>query len=905
MLKKTLLSAAVASSFALSGCLDDSILDDSPSTTENAGSVTNPPVASGVFPVFSPSESKLPIPNDLIFDSTAADGSFSVPDVAAPVTTALNGLSGASTVAPIDIEMSGDIDPQSLVGQENPALQNVFLLELEYTSGDPVRGLSLGEPPTIIPGNQKAYAVEHVTLDGKSFIRINPKQPLSPLKRYIVVISTGVKDSSGSPIIQSPGAAGYAALTDETNPLRGSLEPLKPVQTLISFWEGVAFSAIPTLANDDDNIALTYSFTTSGDKDVVSYIAEPSTWFNDQLTRFLRLGAVEAAVAGGASDFATVETFANGAVTTFPSAEIQAALPTLFGMGAPCDGTTGTMAIGCVSAALSASFTGQFGEPTSTNITFLGQDLGGTLDANAINPAVTPGLINVVQGQMTVPYYSGLATDADLGPSALKFKSWEANEELATLLNFSFYNIGLSIPQGRTAPATDDNGDAFAPVTNPPTLDDFTIEPKSSLVNYNFPFPKKQGDVTVPVLAIYPTNAAGAMKTMIWGHGLTGNRTNVIRFGLSFVSDALANSEEVTVLAIDQPLHGIDFTSTSTGDAETDATNALYANLSLGANERHFGYVAESGQTVPTPIDLDSAGGSGSMFVNIESFLTTRDNNRQNILDLLTLRESIDTIDFNDGTDREDPDESLGVYYSGHSLGTISSQAMVAIANASAAADDDIEAAAFYTPGGGITRFFDNSPAFAGDIVDGLGALGFTTDSSSYQSFLNVLQGSLDSFDAVNFVSDASFTSTPVLLVEAISDLVIPVSQNSEDRTYNTITSNGFTVDGSVSYLSGAEPLASFSGATSITATTGSAITAPHVIRYKTCAMDHGTPSSGTSPDTDTFPATAYSQNVRQTVNLVKGQPLSVLDANLIETQTNPLPDWFDNGADRAAFCNP
>jgi len=899
MLKKTLLSAAIASSFALSGCLDDT-----PSTTENAGSITNQPSAGGVYPVFSPAEGKLPIPNDLIFDTDAADGSFqyvgdaSNPD---PVTTALAGLSGASTAAPIDIAMSGAIDPSSLVGQSDPANQNVFLLELEYTSGDPVRGLSISEPPTIIPGNQKQYSVEHKELDGTSYIRINPKEPLSPLKRYVVVISTGVTDTAGNAIIQSPGAAGYAALTDTSNTFSGALASLTPVQSLISFWETIAFGAIPTLANNDDNVALTYSFTTSGDKDVVEYIAEPASWFNDQLTRFLRLSAVEAAVGAGVSDYATVETTADGAVATFPSNEIKAALPTLFGGGAPCELATGTTAIGCVSTALATSLAGQFGEPTSTPISFPTQEVGGTLDANAINPGVTAGLINVTQGQITLPYYSGVTTDADLGPAALKFKNWEANEELATLLNSQFYNIGLSIPQGRTV----DPDAGFAPVVNPPTFADFTVSPTSSLVNYNFPFPKKQGDVTIPVVAIYPKGAAGDMKTMIWGHGLTGNRTNVLRFGLSFVGDALANSEAVTVLAIDQPLHGIDFTNTATGDPATDATNALYANWEMGSNERHFGYYAASGQTVPTAIDLDTEGGSGSMFVNIESFLTTRDNNHQNILDLLTLRESIDTIDFNDGTDRQDPKEAEGVFYSGHSLGTISSQAMVAIANSTTSTDDDIAGAAYFTPGGGITRFFDNSPAFAGDIIDGLGSLGITTDKSSYQAFLNVLQGAVDSFDAINFVGDSSFQSTPVLYVEAISDLVIPVSQNAEDRTYNTVTSNGFTVAGSVSHLSGAEPLATQSGATSITATTGSAITAPHVIRYKTCAMDHGTPSTGTSPDTDTFPATAYSQNVRQTVNLVKGEALTVIDASLIETQTNPLPDWIDNADDRTAQCNP
>ena len=107
MLKKTLLSAAIASSFALSGCLDST-----PSTGENAGSFTNPNTSTAVYPVFSPAEGALPLPNDLIFQranadtGAEADGTFQVSDTSPPVTTALNELSGASTTASIDIALN-------------------------------------------------------------------------------------------------------------------------------------------------------------------------------------------------------------------------------------------------------------------------------------------------------------------------------------------------------------------------------------------------------------------------------------------------------------------------------------------------------------------------------------------------------------------------------------------------------------------------------------------------------------------------------------------------------------------------------------------------------------------------------------------------------------------------------
>ncbi|WP_304440275.1 Ig-like domain-containing protein, partial [Oleiphilus sp. HI0067] len=364
MLKKTLLSAAVASSFALSGCLDDS-----PSTTENAGSVTNPPVANGVFPIFSPSEAKFPVPNDLLYSSeTAGDGTFvdlgvpnPLPPYSAseynPVTAALGGLSGASTVAPIDIAMSGLIDPASLKGQSDGAEQNVFLIALEYASGSPVQGLSIGEPPQAA-SSQPTFEIEHKVLDGNSTIRINPTSVLEPLTRYIVVVKNTITDQAGESIIKSPGAAGYEALTDETNPLSGSLAALQPVQALINgLWEPIAIAGIPVIDSDAD-IALTYSFTTSGDEKVLNYIAEPNLWFNDQITRFVGVSTATAIVTDqtdlnmdGKVDYTDVNLATQGALAAFPInpsdptdttvADALAPLQAGFGLlPAPCPGLT-------------------------------------------------------------------------------------------------------------------------------------------------------------------------------------------------------------------------------------------------------------------------------------------------------------------------------------------------------------------------------------------------------------------------------------------------------------------------------------------------------------------------------------------------------------------------------------
>lgn len=167
MFKKTLISLAVASSVGLTGCFDSA---GSGSGNANPNyQISNPEIDGKTWPLFNPVTGALPLPNDLIFRSddpattiNEADGSFKVADSAPPVTTALNQLSGASTVAPPVVQFNGQIDadsvdsrafifadptdPTSLIPNPN---QNVFLIELQYAGGDPVRGLGAGESPTI------------------------------------------------------------------------------------------------------------------------------------------------------------------------------------------------------------------------------------------------------------------------------------------------------------------------------------------------------------------------------------------------------------------------------------------------------------------------------------------------------------------------------------------------------------------------------------------------------------------------------------------------------------------------------------------------------------------------------------------------------------------------------------
>lgn len=736
MLKKTLISLAVASSIGLTGCFSDS------STGNNADptySISNPAIDGKTWPEFNPVTGALPLPNDLIFDTTVKDGTFTVTDSSPPVTTAINELSGASTVAPSVVQFNGKIDPTSVKTGEN-----VFLIQLEYASGDPVQALGMGEPPTI--GMTPAYRADVVTLDGNSAIRILPLEPLNPRKRYLVVITDGIKDINGDPIIQSPS---YTDISDPSKPLVDA--KLGAVRQLIDkLWEPTAagYFSIAASGLTADDIALSYSFTTSNDEKVLPYIAEPAAWFSDQIATFVKVSTAKQVIATAAQasinpTYDMIDNAINngttGSLTNFPNIPIDnegttaaQALPTLYGSGAPCEGATGQPAIDCAGIALATNFQALL--PTPTEATRVPSDV--TIDPTSITAV---GLVSAVAGQIPgasgvlaaqgtikLPYYLGTTQ------STVSTSSWKADSALAAGLNVAFDKIGLSLPQSDPS--------------------------KSTAVNYLFPFPEKTTDVTVPLLALYP--ASGTINGVVmYQHGITTDRSAALTFGTSLAANGYA------VIAIDQPLHGVaPFTTAEQNELadkllagaslpvnDTYRSNLIAGNLSLGllqqlitggctglssdpatakmqiiggacdgidasasasmaglvsiehtvanagstipglaptANERHFDlYAKASANNAPTPMVFDPANaegedGSGSLYINLTNFLNTRDNGRQSVMDQMNLRASLSDITLPCGSSCAINLAGKPVYFVGHSLGTITGTPFLASVNA-------------------------------------------------------------------------------------------------------------------------------------------------------------------------------------------------------------------------------
>jgi len=803
MFKKTLLSLAVASTLGLTGCFDSS--DDNKNA--NSSPQNTPTAVDGkTWPIFNPATKTLPVPNDLLFSGTV-DGTFKmgsednpVTEESDPITKALDSLSGASTVAPLVIETNGQLDPETVkIGT------TVHLIELAYASGNPLQALSISEPPTLeiaVTGPSAAPEVraDVETVGGTSAIRIVPLKPLNPNKRYVVAITNGVKDVNGDPIIQDPMYSNITATGSEEDPAAGLLNgALAPVRKLVNnLWEPIAVKYVEAVGGElsEDDIALAYSFTTSNDEKVLQYIAEPAAWVQDQLKDFLSVKAAGQAIKAGANDYSSIKNAVNGAIASFPSESIKTALSPSFDVAPPegCAGFTGEMAVTCVSVGLASQLSPLL--PTPKGATF---DLDASPTpvglvsavANKVYEAIAAQIASQggsaptvlsVQGTLSTPYFLGTTEES------VEKKSWSADSNLADTLNNTFKKLGLKLPQG-----PDENG-----------------ELKSTVVNSIYPFPEKVSDIDIPVLIIYPQ---GASKGVVqFQHGITTDRSSALTFGTALAALGY------TVIAVDQPLHGV---NSFTEDDQKELAETLIKTVNPAATDQQvqgltgliisqdedgltaalggeparntakslINTVKNAGSTIPgiaaapkgeRHFGFDESGGQ---FINLTSFTTTRDNLRQSAVDQMNLRASLSNLDLQalDGADLS----GLPVHLVGHSLGTITGATFAASVNANQISapfadptGNDIKAISLLTPGAGVVRMLENSPAFAPTIIAGLGASRIEQNTSNYTKFLNVLQGAIDSADPINFADTLEATAAYHAVVQ--DDLVIPNAADND-----------------------------------------------------------------------------------------------------------------------------
>jgi pimeloyl-ACP methyl ester carboxylesterase len=349
------------------------------------------------------------------------------------------------------------------------------------------------------------------------------------------------------------------------------------------------------------------------------------------------------------------------------------------------------------------------------------------------------GFADIYAGVTTLPYY--LQAPSTGNPTAPLSDYWLADASKPTSGSF----LG-QVPCGAFAEGATVNG--------------VTLTPSVSTTAC-FPVPVAQSTQTVPVLVTVPdSKATGLSKpaagwpVVIFQHGITRSREDMFA-----VADGLARAGFV-VVAIDLPLHGV------TNTADPFYQNQLFAGTpaaGLKTGERTFNLDLENNATgAPGPDGVIDP--SGTWFINLQSLVTSRDNLREGVADLITLGKTVATLNL-EGGGATDINPSR-IYYFGHSLGGIVGGTLLGV-------DTDIGAAVLANPGGGVAKLLDASATFGPIIAAGLGAAGVEQGSDNYDTFLRFAQTLVDSGDPINYAA-AARAGHAIDLIEVIGDLVVP-----------------------------------------------------------------------------------------------------------------------------------
>ena len=295
-----------------------------------------------------------------------------------------------------------------------------------------------------------------------------------------------------------------------------------------------------------------------------------------------------------------------------------------------------------------------------------------------------------------------------------------------------------------------------APLTEYWHAPPFPLDTTSTFVTRFNPLPVPTATLQIPVLVSVPNAAsvfgavspAAGWPLLIFQHGITRNREDMFA-----VADSFADAGFV-VVATDLPLHGI---TNQSDPLYATGANPLYAGLGLpasGSIERTFDL-----STVPGVIDP-----SGLHFINLASLLTTRDNLREGVADLVTLARSVPHLSLG-AAGSINP---LSIHYLGHSLGGIVGGTLMGVLRPA-----DVGTATLANPGGEVAQLLRDSPTFAPVIDAGLAAQGLLPGTTLYEQFFRDAQTVVDAGDPINFIALAT-SSHPIHLIQVVGSTTPP-----------------------------------------------------------------------------------------------------------------------------------
>lgn len=346
------------------------------------------------------------------------------------------------------------------------------------------------------------------------------------------------------------------------------------------------------------------------------------------------------------------------------------------------------------------------------------QDLGKT--TKDINSQLQ-GYAEVFVGKLTLPYYSGIPTAQDPSPALTDF--WKGpNGGFLTRYNTKAAPTGtVSVPVIMTIPA--------------------------------------QGSPYFQNGGTYPSNG---WPVAIFQHGITRDRLDDLAVADTFAQFGIAT------IAIDLPLHGV-----------TDKTNPFYDNQlvaqvapNLQTGERTFDL--PTGLTTNPPSPGTQIAPSGSYFINLGYLLTSRDNLRESVADLLHLTETLPAAQFttmNNGAPANEKFNTMSTYYSSLSLGAIVGIPYLAEVPKIPGYGSTIQvrSATLSEPGGKIAYLLKTSPTFGPAIQQGLEQEGLMPGTLPYEYFFQWAQTAVDSGDPLNYASTAA-ANIPINMTEVVGD---------------------------------------------------------------------------------------------------------------------------------------
>jgi hypothetical protein len=618
MVNKTLLSLAIAISTAgLTAC-------NLSSTADSDAVATNPILAgqpgqavSTTAVVFSAARGNVPVAIDLLFaEASTTDGTASTADTAPPVTTMINDLAGFSATASIDIAFNAALDPATVIAgssvwlielkskEDNSLIDSLDLKTIVAAEPNPFSGgYGTNSGDQLTPGLH--YVAEYVEMDNGATptIRIHPLKPLDPKTKYIVAITDQLKDSNGITVVSS---SEYAHTSGNDELVSAALAP---VRGAVQGWEALAGGFIDAVTPNQtqDNVILSYAFTTEANDDILLAMAAPETYISSLLadTKTLEgiLGedTVALLVAGTAQGLNAANAMTEGWVDIDPSTaagtlatrktpDYKALVTSKVAQSiiAPGAAQSAAAALATAPSEDAADVTEAFtiwndNNPTkpipadpnnwvpadfdniaraleiydaetvsATYIILASNGAGALLKGAAKRPSAQTftAIPNVV-----IPHSAlGLPNeDAASMQGMLTLPQFMKTKSLADLSSFTdFWKGSTDVGDVIDGAFGNDAG------TTPPKDNDNSLN-----VTYRFPFAQYVEDVKVPVLVTYPTGNDCAKpdegwKTIIFQHGITTDRTSSLGFANSM---SAATAGCFATVAMDLPTHGVDASS--------------------------------------------------------------------------------------------------------------------------------------------------------------------------------------------------------------------------------------------------------------------------------------------------------------------------------------------------------